>query len=158
MIKKSKKGAKMNLLDLQNKLYEKIPITKMMGFEILSFDKYALLTRIPLDLNINDKGTAFGGSLSSFATISAWVLLELLINEHQDNHDILVVSSLCTFKAPLTSDINCTVFTPPKEELLTLREKLSSKGIGSIKVNAQISEVGELCFDYEGKYAVRKKE
>jgi len=147
----------MDLQDLQNKLYEKIPITKMMGFEIISFDKYALLTKIPLDLNINDKGTAFGGSLSSFATISAWVLLELLINEHQENHDILVIANLCNFKAPLTRDINCTVFTPPKEELLSLREKLNNKGIGSIKVNAQMSEAGEICFEYEGKYAVRKK-
>ena len=57
--------------ELQNKLHNEIPLTKMMELKIQDYNEKELITMAPLNININDKGTAFGGSLSTMTIISA---------------------------------------------------------------------------------------
>lgn len=47
------------LLDLEDKLHSQIPLTKLMKMQIKSLDDEKLITTAPLNININDKGTAF---------------------------------------------------------------------------------------------------
>ena len=51
--------------ELQNKLHSQIPMTKLMNLKIEDYNDKELITTAPLDININDKGTAFGGSLAT---------------------------------------------------------------------------------------------
>ena len=56
---------------LQNKLHSEIPLTKLMELKIRNYNNSELVTTAPLHININDKGTAFGGSLATMTIISA---------------------------------------------------------------------------------------
>ena len=60
--------------ELQKKLHNEIPLTKFMNIKIETYNEKELITTAPLDININDKGTAFGGSLSTLTIISSWSL------------------------------------------------------------------------------------
>ena len=55
--------------ELENKLHEEIPLTKLMKLKINSYNKNELITSAPLDININDKIDVFGGSLSIITMI-----------------------------------------------------------------------------------------
>ena len=75
---------------LQDFLYSHIPLTKEMRLELVSFNESTLTAKAPLLPNINDKGSAFGGSSSALMIISAWSLIKLCCDTHQINADIVI--------------------------------------------------------------------
>lgn len=77
--------------ELQNKLHNEIPLTKMMELKIQDYNEKELITTAPLNININDKGTAFGGSLSTMTIISAWSLCWLISKELGFNSNNIVI-------------------------------------------------------------------
>ena len=93
---------------LQNKLHTEIPLTKFMQLNIEEYNKKELITTAPLDININDKGTAFGGSLSTITIISSWSLCWLISQElHYDSKNIVVIKNENRYLKPVTKNIVC---------------------------------------------------
>ena len=81
--------------ELQKKLHNEIPLTKFMNIKIETYNEKELITTAPLDININDKGTAFGGSLSTLTIISSWSLCWLISKELGfDSKNIVVIKSI----------------------------------------------------------------
>jgi len=141
---------------LQNKLHYEIPLTKVMNITIKDYNKETLITSAPLDININDKGTAFGGSLSTMTIISSWSLCWLITNELGfENSNIVVIKNTNSYKRPVTKDINCVTIKPREDEIKTLKSKLQSKGSASIKIKSFIIEDGEECVTFEGYYVIK---
>jgi thioesterase domain-containing protein len=92
---------------LQNKLHNEIPLTKMMGIKVQEYNEKELITTAPLNININDKGTAFGGSLATMTIISAWSLCWLITEElGLQSNNIVVIKNEHSYKKPVTKDIN----------------------------------------------------
>lgn len=147
----------MNITQLEKKLHNEIPLTKLMELSIVSYDKNKLITKAPLNININDKGTAFGGSLSTMTTISAWSVALLLSKElGVDNSNIVIINCETNFKRPVTKDIICETVVPSKDEIQILKEKLHLKNSGSIKISSQIVEDNNVCVVFNGTYVVKK--
>ena len=141
---------------LQDKLYTEIPLTKAMNIEIKNYDKNRLITTAPLSININDKGTAFGGSLSTMTIISAWSLCWLISKELEFNsNNIVIIKNDTSFRKPVTKDIVCHTKKPSKEEIEIVKQKLQTKKSASLKINSQIIEDGEICVDFEGYYVIK---
>ncbi len=141
---------------LQNKLHKEIPLTKLMNIKIDSLNKTTLITSAPLDININDKGTAFGGSLSTMTIISSWSMCWLISQELGFNSkNIVVIKNENTYKKPVTKDIFCYTQKPSIEELEILNKKLQEKGSASIKIYSKIIENNEICVDFEGIYVIK---
>lgn len=142
--------------ELQNKLHNEIPLTKFMNIKIENYDESKLITIAPLDVNINDKGTAFGGSLSTLTTISAWSLCWLISKELEFNsNNIVIIKNETSFKKPVTKNLVCHTKKPSKEEIKILKEKLENKKSASIKIESQIIEDNEICVDFIGYYVIK---
>lgn len=142
--------------ELQNKLHNEIPLTKHMDIKIQNYDENELLTTAPLDININDKGTAFGGSLSTMTIISAWSLCWLISKELGfDSNNIVIIKNDTSFRKPVTKDIVCHTKKPLKEEIEIVKQKLQTKKSASLKIQSQIIEDGEVCVDFEGYYVIK---
>lgn len=145
--------------DLQNYLHSNIPLTKFMKIHIKSIEKNRLISIAPLDMNINDKGTAFGGSLSTMTIISSWsmcfYLSKLLGYKHTN---IVVYKNESKFLRPVNDDIFCITHMPSIAEIDELKRKLSIKKRASIKIYSQIIENEKVCMDYEGDYMITLKE
>ena len=104
--------------ELQNKLHNEIPLTKMMELKIQDYNEKELITTAPLNININDKGTAFGGSLSTITIISAWSLCWLISKELGFNsNNIVIIKNETSFRKPVTEDIICYTKKPSKDEI-----------------------------------------
>ncbi len=146
----------MNLNKLEEKLYTQIPLTKLMQLKLISIDENTLNTSAPLDININDKGTGFAGSLLTTCTISAWSVVYLTCEQLGFNPPIIaIVKNESTFNNPVTKDIRCKSFFPSKEQIQILKNKLDTKKSGSILIKSQIIENGKICLDFEGIYVIK---
>lgn len=141
---------------LQDKLHSEIPLTKLMELKIEKYNDFELKTTAPLQININDKGTAFGGSLSTITIISAWSLCWLISKELGfDSNNIVIIKNETSFRKPVTKDITCHTFKPSKEDIEILKQKLEKKKSASIKISSQIIEDDEVCVDFIGYYVIK---
>ncbi len=141
---------------LEEKLHKEIPLTKLMDLKIINYNDKELVTTAPLNININDKGTAFGGSLATITIISAWSICWLISKELKvSSENIVVIKNEHSYKRPVTKDIVCKTFKPDIQEIKNLKEKLLSKGTASIKIKSQIIENGQICVDFIGFYVIK---
>ena len=141
--------------ELQNKLHNEIPLTKYMNIKIQEYNQTELITTAPLSININDKGTAFGGSLSTMTIISAWSLCWLISKELGfDSNNIVIIKNETSFRKPVTKNIVCHTKKPSKEEIEIVKQKLQTKKSASLKIQSKIVEDGEICVDFEGYYVI----
>jgi thioesterase domain-containing protein len=62
---------------LERYLHAEIPICRAMGVSVAEATDLAVTLKAPLGVNINHQSTAFGGSLSAVAILSAWSLVHL---------------------------------------------------------------------------------
>lgn len=142
---------------LEEKLHNDIPMTKYMKLKIEKIENGNLITSIPLEPNINDKGTGFAGSLSTLVTISAWSSCYLTVEEELGfiKTMIAVIKSDTSYKAPITKDMKCITKMPKEEEVEALKKKLISKASASLKVKSQIIEDEKVCVEFEGIYVIK---
>jgi len=141
---------------LQTKLHTEIPLTKFMQLNVCEYTKQQLITTAPLDRNINDKGTAFGGSLSTMTIISSWSLCWLISQELGfDSKNIVVIKNENSYFKPITKDIVCYTKKPTNDEIETLKQKLEKKRSASIKIKSQIIEDENVCVEFEGIYVIK---
>ena len=147
----------MTIQEIENKIHTQIPMTKLMKLQLKSLDNSKLITTAPLDINVNDKGTAFGGSLSSIVIISSWCMAFYLSQKFKiDKSNIVIVKNETKFLRPVTKDIVCNSFIPKNEEIDDLKSKLDKKNSGSIVLSAQIIEDEKVCVDFKGTYLIKK--
>jgi len=105
--------------ELEKKLHTQIPLTKLMDLKVENYDDEKLITTAPLDININDKGTAFGGSLATMTIISAWSICWLITKELGfDSNNIVVIKNEHSYKKPVTKNIVCHTLKPSPESLI----------------------------------------
>lgn len=146
----------MNLQKLQEKLHNEIPLTKIMGIRVCKIKDNKLITKAPLDININDKGTAFGGSLSTMSIISGWGMCYLLADKlNISNSNIVIIENETSFKKPVTKDFSCFTKIPSSDEIEILKAKLDKKGSASIKIYSTIEENNQCCVDFIGYYVIK---
>lgn len=141
---------------LQTKLHNEIPLTKLMQLQIKEYNHKQLITTAPLEININDKGTAFGGSLSTMTIISSWSICWLISNElGYDCKNIVVIKNENCYLKPVTKNITCYTQKPSQTEIDIVKTKLKEKGSASIKITSSIIENNEVCVEFEGVYVLK---
>lgn len=142
--------------ELEKKLYSEIPLTKYMQLKVKTLDDNYLITTAPLKPNINDKGTAFAGSLSTLVTISAWSMCYLKVKElGYEEAMIAVIKSDTSYRAPVTEELLCKTTLPSQKEIQLLKKKLEEKKSGSIKIESKIFQGDILCVEFKGVYVVK---
>lgn len=141
---------------LQTKLHSQIPLTKHMQISINDYTSSNLITTAPLNLNINDKGTAFAGSLCTITTISAWSMCWLISQELGfSNTSIVILKNETKYLTPVTKDILCKTIKPCQKEIAVLKEKLLAKKSGSILIKSSIIQDNISCVEFDGIYVIK---
>lgn len=142
--------------ELENKLHTQIPMTKLMHLNICSIENDKLITTAPLDININDKGTAFGGSLSTITIISSWSIAYLIsLKLNLENTNIVIYQNNTKILRPVTKNIICHTYMPTSKEIEELKDKLDKKSSASINISSKIIENDKTCVDFNGIYIIK---
>lgn len=147
---------KINKNKLDEFLQTHVPASQYMGIETLNYDNNALTLRAPLEPNINDKQTAFGGSLYCTCVLACWGMLYLKTQEAGLKCDQVVTESNISFLAPVSGEIIASCNSPSDDELAEFFKKYEEKGRARLSLKSSIESNGVNAVTFSGSYAIRK--
>lgn len=130
-----------------------IPLTGHMQLAVKSFDGQVLELLAPLAPNINDKKTAFAGSIGGLATLSGWFLLTLWTAEKVGRCDVAAANISHRFKRPIRGDFHARVSLPDAQELEAAVAWMKQKGRARIPLKISIVDAEGVAAEAEGDYA-----
>ncbi|MBB6522053.1 YiiD C-terminal domain-containing protein [Pseudoteredinibacter isoporae] len=142
-------------------IHRDIPLSQHMGFAFRHFNcapelGAELITDLPLAPNINDKQTAFGGSIATLATLSGWSLVTLLSRHLGRPAQVVVYHSEQRFTASIEQDFY-SVARIDAQDYQTFCNTLSQEPKAKVTVSVDIYPVNKLdqqspSASYQGKY------
>ena len=94
-----------------------LPITQFMKMDVESYDGETLILRAPLGPNINDKQTAFGGSLYNAAVMACWGMAHLKTLEAGIEDNQVVTKGCIEDKSAGHGDIRAISHAPSQDVL-----------------------------------------
>ncbi|KZZ40985.1 hypothetical protein A3759_16220 [Thalassolituus sp. HI0120] len=143
---------------LKDFFVEHLPITQFMGLEVESYDGEQLVLTAPLGPNINDKQTAFGGSLYNAAVMACWGFAYLKTQERGLVCNQVVAGGDIKYIAPVTGKIRAVCRNPGDDVITRFIEHFDRKGRAKISLAAEITTNGEadgdVAVSFSGQYAI----
>jgi thioesterase domain-containing protein len=88
--------------------FQSMPPVVAMEPQIRGYDGQRLQLSAPLARNVNDKGSAFGGSLASLMTLASWGLVSLKVEAAGVDAEIYVADSRIRYLLPVFDDLHVT--------------------------------------------------
>ncbi|MFD0725172.1 YiiD C-terminal domain-containing protein [Lysobacter brunescens] len=116
-----------------------MPPVAALGLRVAGLDDAGRLRlRAPLSANVNDKGCAFGGSLTSLLTLAGWGLISLRLAEAGLDADVFVADSEIRYRAPLYGDLEAVAALADGESWDAFLATLHSRGRARLTVQATV--------------------
>jgi thioesterase domain-containing protein len=134
--------------------HEQIPITRAMGVRVVRHDENGFVVEAPVAVNSNHLRTAFGGSINAVATLAAYGLLWLELNDASVH--VVVAESSIRFLRPVRETIRAICLRPAADELAAFRKEFAGKGKARITLRVQMMEADETAAQFEGVFVARK--
>jgi thioesterase domain-containing protein len=121
-----------------------MPPVAAMRVDVEGFHGEALRLTAPLSANVNDKGNAFGGSLTSLMTVAGWGLVTLKLRLAGLKAEVYVADSQVRYLAPLYGDLVADAAFADGQSLQAFIDTLVQRGRARIQVEAcvQLPEGG----------------
>jgi thioesterase domain-containing protein len=133
--------------------HEQIPITRAMGLRVVVNDERGFTVEAPVALNSNHLRTAFGGSINAVATLAAYGLLWLEMNDPAVH--VVVAESSVRFLRPVREKIRAICLRPLANDLAAFRTQLVEKGKARIVLRVNVTEAGQIAAEFEGIFVAR---
>lgn len=138
---------------LQSQL-DAMPPVAALQVRVLDYDGRRLRLTAPLAANVNDKGCAFGGSLSGLMTLAGWGLVNLHLAEAGYAAEVFVADSQIRYLAPLYADLVAEATLAPETDWPALRTQFAARGKLRVAVGAAVRDGdGRAIATLEGRYA-----
>ncbi|MES2919518.1 MAG: YiiD C-terminal domain-containing protein [Pseudomonadota bacterium] len=139
---------------LLQRMRAEIPLTAAMQLAVAAFDGETLVLAAPLAPNINDKGSAFAGSITALGSITGWSLLTLWSEREDQPCQVAIYEARFVFRKPLSGDFTASVSLPDAAARAALLESLQRKGKGRVALRVVLADAtGEAAF-LEADYAL----
>jgi len=133
--------------------HEQIPITRAMGLRVIAHDEAGFVVEAPVALNSNHLRTAFAGSINAVATLAAYGLLWLELNDTAVY--VVVAESSIRFLRPVRETIRAMCLRPLPEELAAFRAEFAARRKARIGLHAKVIEAGETAAEFQGTFVAR---
>jgi len=134
--------------------HQQIPITHAMGVRVVAHDANGFVIEAPVALNSNHLRTAFGGSINAVATLAAYGLLWLELNEPAAH--VVVAESSIRFLRLVRETIRATCPRPDREVWEAFLLRLAEKGKARIVLRVSVTDGGPPAAAFEGTFVVQK--
>jgi thioesterase domain-containing protein len=149
----------MDLAAVESYLHEHIPITRAMGIRVTAYDGASVRLSAPLELNLNHRQTAFGGSVASLATMAGWTLLYIKLHEAGEDVNLVVQSSEIDYTGLIEVDFSAVCRMPAPHEWARFEHGLRRYGRARVGLRVEIETNGQTMARYAGDYvAVRRRQ
>lgn len=124
---------------LEAHIRENIPLADAMDLKVRRYTGDLLEMTAPLTPNVNDKGCAFGGSMTSLLTLAGWGLVELALRAQNLACDIYVGDSRMRYHEPVWGELRGIARCVESGALEKLATSLRERGKGRIDVVCEIA-------------------
>ena len=136
-------------------IYDKILPAASMGIKALTYDGKELTVSAPLEPNLNDKGTAFAGSIYSSLVLSGWALVTMLLRDRNIDVDVVIATSSMDYIAPVAGDLCATATVVDESDLEPFYTRIDIKGRGKLTITSGLVSNGTKCAVFTGTYFAR---
>lgn len=138
--------------ELTRFLHVHIPLSQAMQIAARDYDGQSLLLSAPLAPNVNDKSTAFGGSLYNLAVLCGWSLLRLKLNEAgMEKKNIVIQEARTRYLLPVSGDLQAECRLVP-EAWQDFLQALQQRGRARITLNVLIRQQDKPAVEFTGTY------
>lgn len=131
-----------------------VPLTKAMGVSFTKYDGLNLRLDAPLEPNVNDKNTGFGGSIASLATLCGWSLLSLVAHEVSENNIIFIGESNMRYLVPTLGDFH-TQASLTQDEKQEIVQKINSNKTAKIHLSINVFNEEQCVAIFTGTYFIK---
>ncbi len=125
---------------------------------VAAYDGQRLHLTAPLAANVNDKGSAFGGSMTSLMTYAGWGLVTLQLQQAGLRADVFVADSTVRYLKPLYAELRAEAVLAPEQSWELFLATLAQRGRARIHLQARmIGTEGEVMADLASRYVAIAK-
>lgn len=133
-------------------LHRHIPISRAMGIRVISADEEGVRLAAELEPNLNHQSTAFGGSVSSVAILSAWTLAHVGLRERGIEARLVIQKSTVDFILPIDGEFEAFCASPNAEQWRRFVAGIERRGRGRLHLTANVSSNGAVAATFHGQY------
>ncbi len=137
--------------------HEHLPLVRHMELALESYDGKSLVLSAPLEPNINDKQTAFGGSLYNVAVMTCWGMAYLKTQEYGLKCNQVVTKANIDYLSPVRGTLRATCIAPEQAVIDEFIERFNSRGRAKIDLSARITCGGKTAVEFQAQYAILKE-
>ena len=151
--------------DFKDWVMAEIPLLTAMELTLDEFRDGQLSLSCPLAPNINDKGTAFGGSIATIATLCGWAFTmlharTLLFSEQSPGQssercpkpDVVIAEQTMKYLKPGRSGLHAVCRSPVPEAFY---RRLQENRNARLKLDVEVISDGQLIATFSGLYVAR---
>lgn len=133
-----------------------IPLLNAMHLSFVDYGDLALTMEAPLAPNINNKGTAFGGSIASICLFGGWAVSTLAFMDNDiHNTEIVVFKNEMTFERPARGHLDIRASIKPEDfEVCLSRLKAGDPGRLRLDIQVELFHDDDRCATMQGLYVV----
>jgi len=143
---------RVEIAEFRTWLLGQIPLLTHMGLGDFDWDGESLEIPAQLAPNVNDKGTGFGGSQATLATICGWSLITLLLRERGLDCDLVIADSQLEYRAPVDGDFNARCELPGPATVEAFLKRLRERGRAPLALEIEIRQGDKLALQMKGRY------
>lgn len=149
-----------DLSEFEAECRAEIPLLNAMQLSFVDYDNLALTMEAPLAPNINNKGTAFGGSIASICLFGGWAVSTLAFADHDiHNTEIVVFKNEMTFERPARGHLTITARIRPEDfEPCLVRLQANDRNRIRMNIRVDLYHGEERCATMDGLYVVWLKD
>ncbi len=144
----------LSIADVERYLHVHIPISAAMRVSVrtASFDRVELAA--PLGPNINHRETAFGGSIAAIATLSAWTLLNLRLQQAMiaNGARLVIQRNTMSYDEPIEGDFSALCTFPDVSLWQRFLKTYERRGRARITLSAAVIHAGRAAAAFEGEF------
>lgn len=146
----------MNKHDLEQYLYEHIPLSFAMQVGVIEAEDEGVILSAPLAPNINHTSTIFGGSASAVAILAAWSLVHVRLKSAGIACSIVIQRNSMEYEQPIYGSFTARSFITQLDSWQLFMRTLSRRGRARIAVSALLECEGRPMGRFQGDFVATR--
>ena len=124
-----------------------------LGIEVAEWSNGRVVLSAPLDRNLNDKGTAFAGSIDALLDLAGWSAITLALRDAGIAAEVMIVKSETEYAAAVRADMASVAEITASETERVLQE-LQTRGRSRIALHSRLLSEGTESAAMSAQYAI----
>ena len=138
--------------ELEQYLHGAIPLSRAMQVAVLELSDDSVLLGAPLAPNVNHRGTAFGGSTCTLATLAAWSLLYCRLKDRAPGTSLVLQRHSMSYQRPIAAAFSARASLTPSAPWPLFLRTLERRGKARISVSARLLSQAQDAGHFVGEF------